>query len=148
MIPGESKAIITRKITKMCNKLDILMEKNLSKSKPVFAEVPAECISKPSYAVIVKNLPSNLAKPQSRKNFLEQECGDISSKIFELKCTQGDWKNITASKCDAHAIKNALRSSSSPISAKVKNPYHFGIVKRVPNDLTSDDVKSLVPNYS
>jgi hypothetical protein len=53
-----------------------------------------------------------------------------------------------ASKYNAHAIEIALRSSYSTISAKVKSPSHFGIIKRVPNDLTSDDVKSLVPNCS
>jgi len=57
-IPGESTVIVTRKITEMFKQLDILMEQNFSKSK----HVTAEYIFKPSYAVIVKNLPSNLAK--------------------------------------------------------------------------------------
>ena len=147
-IPGKSTVIGTRKITEMCKKLDTLMEQNFSKSKHVTAEVPTEYISKPSYVVIFKSVPSNLAKPESRKNFLEQACDDVSSKIIELQCSQGDWKVIIPSKHDAHAIENALLSSSSTISAKVKSPSHFGIVIHVPNDLISDDVKSLVPNCS
>ncbi|KAK2708448.1 hypothetical protein QYM36_014153 [Artemia franciscana] len=123
-------------------------KKNFSKSKPVTGEVPAEYISKQSYAVIVKNLPSNLAKPELRKDFLEQACPDVSSKMVELKCTRGDWKAIAASKCDGHAIGNALNSSSSIISAKVKSSSHFGIVRHVPNHMTSDDIKSLVPKCS
>ena len=103
-IQGESTMIVTRKITVMCNKLDILMEQNFSKSKLLTAEVPAEYISKPSKAVIAKNLPSNLTKPESRKDFLDQACGHVSSKIIELKCTRDDCKVITASKYDAHAI--------------------------------------------
>ena len=57
-------------------------------------------------------------------------------------------KVFTASKYDAHALENALRSSNSSISAKVKSPSHFGIIKRVSNDMASDDVEFLVPNYS
>ncbi|KAK2703499.1 hypothetical protein QYM36_018079 [Artemia franciscana] len=96
-IPDESTVIVARKIMGICKKLDILMEQNFSKSRPVTGEVPAEYISKLSYAMTVKNLPSNLAKPESRRAFLEQAIGDVSSKIVELKCTRGDWKVITAS---------------------------------------------------
>ncbi|KAK2712239.1 hypothetical protein QYM36_011056 [Artemia franciscana] len=112
-IQSESTVIVTRKVMEICNKLDILVEQNFS--KPVTAEEPAEYISKPSYPAIVKNLPSNLTKPQSKKAFLEQACGDVSSKIVELKCTRGDWKVTTAFKCDAHAIENALRSLEVPL---------------------------------
>ncbi|KAK2722784.1 hypothetical protein QYM36_003099 [Artemia franciscana] len=86
-IPGESTVIFTRQIMEMCDKLDILMEQTFLKRKPVTGKVLAEYISKPSYAVIVKNLPSNLAKTESRKDFLEQACGDVRSKIVDLKCT-------------------------------------------------------------
>ena len=81
-IPGETAVIVTHNFTERCNKLDILMEQNFSKSKPVTTEVPAEYISKSSYAVIVKNASSNLAKLQSRKDFQEQACGDVSSKLL------------------------------------------------------------------
>jgi len=107
-IPGERTVNVTRKVMAMCNRLDILIEQNFSKSNLVTAEVSTEHNFKPSYAVIVKNLPSNIPKPESRKDFLDQVCGDVSSKIAELKCTRGDWKVITASKCDAHAIENSL----------------------------------------
>ena len=60
----------------MCSKLDILMEQNFWTYKAPAVKIPAEYINK--LFMIVKFLPSNLAKLELQTDFLEQACIEAS----------------------------------------------------------------------
>jgi len=45
-------------------------------------------------------------------------------------------------------LSNVMLTQQRMLCAKIKSPSRFGIIKPIPNDLTSDDVKSFVPNCS
>jgi len=139
--PGEIAAVITRKVTEVCNKLDNFMNKD----PPAPSIVPTVTETKPSYAVVLKNLPSDLTKSDLRKDFLQKMCGRECSKIVEVQPRKDNWRVVTASKADAETLVGVFQNGDKSLSATIRSPSHLGIARFVPSNINDDELRALIP---
>ena len=89
--PDEIAVVITRKDAEVCNKLYDFMNKD----RHTPSIVPTVTETKPLYAVVLKNLPSDLTKSDVMKNFLQKVCGRECSKIVEIQPRRDNWRVVT-----------------------------------------------------
>ena len=116
----------------------------INANKPIEWPSASNQPDKPSYAIVLKNLPESLDTPSARKRFIDSVCADTSD-ISELRRVKSDWKLVVRSKNTAETIVESIKTNQPQISAAIKSPNYIGVVKRVPSDVSADELTALIP---
>ena len=156
-IPGEVTATLSRKVNDLCLEFRnfVSAQSYAVPSMSATTEVSINSVSinnghahvstKPSYAVVLKDLPETLDNPIARKGFVDSLCPN-SDDISELRKTKQDWKLYVKSKATAEKIMENMRSRTPTVTASLKERLFIGVLKRVPNSMSHTDVETIVPN--
>ena len=143
---GEStSATAICRLNEIKRKVDGLYE--MAQNRPLTwkpSEPAEEPPLRPSYAVVLKNLPDSLNTPSARKEFIDKVCPN-SEEISELRKLKGDWKLVVKSKKTADTIASTLKSDKYGVTASVRSPSYIGVLKRVPEDLNEQSLHELIP---
>ena len=148
VVPGEATATLTQKINELCLSLNHLVDSEMLGANLGLSHNRSSQASNPTYTVLLKSPPKILDDPVSRKDFLSKMCGNSSDRIIALKPRKDAWRLILSDKDAAQLVAQGLNDHDQSLNAKVKNPSYFGIVHRIPEIPTSDDLIQLVANCS
>ena len=98
--------------------------------------VPTATETKPSWVMVLKNLPSDLTV-----RFEDTFC---KKKIVEVQDRKDNWQVVTASKANAETFARVFRNSNISLTVIIRNLFHLGIAQFVPNNI-NDELCALIP---
>ena len=99
----------------------------------------------PTYAVVLKNCPSNLSSPLLRKDFIDKICPEAANDISEVKRSSSEWKIVVKSKPAASSIADQMKKFQPGLLASVKSPAFIGVIKGVPTEMNEKDLEKIIP---
>ena len=89
---------------------------------------------KPSYSVILKQLPKGLKKSKNHKEHLDGLAGDCCTHTVSLRPLRKEWPEMLDDKYAANSLAEALNCATDT-DARLKTPTHCGIIRQIPHDV-------------
>ena len=99
-----------------------------------------------SSAVVLKNSPKDVTDAAARKEYLKKHSGSDAASIIKLKPRKFLFAVIVGSCNATNYLAQAISTSDSSLSAKVKSTAYYGVVRRLPAGFCSEDVCVKVEN--
>lgn len=144
IIPASAYSMLSSKVNACFNELRALSEK-LQTQPPFPPAAPPLVEDKPTYAVIVKNVPTDLSDPGLRKDKLNTLEGHEG--ILSLKPDNQNKKWIVVTRDRQSAVSLAASASKSlpNVQTKVLDKKALGIVRGIPENVSESSLKESIP---